>query len=293
MALSPDLIEEILTVTNTSAMADRVRYTSVGGGDINDAYRLELEDKRCFVKINDADKYPQMFETEARGLELMRNCSRFQIPEVLGVGQSDGRQFLVLEYLESGSASIEFWELFANRLAGMHRSGHDVFGLDHSNYIGSLVQVNDIHESWPDFFTNQRLGPLSHKAFDMGLLSSSALKHFENLAHRLDQLIPIESPSLLHGDLWSGNFMRGPDGEATIYDPAVYFGHREMDIAMSKLFGGFDNRFYATYNEQYPLEKGWEDRVDIHNLYPLLVHVILFGGGYVSQVQSILNRFST
>lgn len=287
-----ELLEAILAILDLTLDTAEVDVSRVSGGDINDAYRLSAKGTSYFVKVNISELYPDMFLAEAKGLELMRSKSDFHIPEVLGQGEVKGHQFLVMEFLEQGSQSEDFWELFAARLTGMHRSTNKIFGLDHSNFIGSLVQINTPCTSWAEFFARHRLAPLAEKAFDEGRLSKSAIDRLEGLYPRLENLLPHEPPSLLHGDLWSGNFMCGADGHATIYDPAVYYGHREMDLAMSKLFGGFDKRFYSAYCEEFPLESGWEERIALHNLYPLLVHVVLFGGGYSGQVQSILHRFS-
>jgi len=165
------------------------------------------------------------------------------------------------------------------------------FGLDYNNYIGSLHQQNNLHPTWVDFFINERLQPQIKLARDNNEIDSTTILKFENLYKKLDEVFPKEKPALLHGDLWSGNFMSDEKGESVIMDPTVYYGHREMDIAMAKLFGGFDAEFYSSYNEHYPLENGWEQRINVCNLYPLMVHVNLFGGGYLGQVKSILSKF--
>ena len=181
--------------------------------------------------------------------------------------------------------------LFGKQLAQLHQNTNTSFGLEESNYIGSLLQQNNLHNNWIDFFINERLKPQIKLARDNGKIDLSTITKFERLYTKLDEIFPEEPPALLHGDLWSGNFMVDEKGGPVIIDPAVYFGHREMDIAMTKLFGGFNQQLYQSYNEHFPLEKGWEQRVDICNLYPLMVHVNLFGGGYLEQVKSILNKF--
>jgi fructosamine-3-kinase len=174
----------------------------------------------------------------------------------------------------------------------MHRHTADSFGLDHDNYIGSLPQYNQKRENWPAFFAEMRLEPQMKMARDEGRMDASDQRSFEKLYERLDRIFPEEPPALVHGDLWSGNYMVGPEGEPYILDPAVYYGHREMDLGMSTLFGTFGDAFYRSYDAEYPLEKGWEERSDLANLYPLMVHVNLFGGGFASEVRTILRRFT-
>ncbi|MFZ1692867.1 MAG: fructosamine kinase family protein, partial [Flavobacteriales bacterium] len=159
------------------------------------------------------------------------------------------------------------------------------------NYIGSLKQVNTPAADWPSFFIHQRLEPQLRMARDAKRVEAGMAFRFERLFAKLDQLITVEPPALLHGDLWSGNFICDANAQPVLIDPAVYYGHREMDIAMTKLFGGFDSGFYAAYNDAWPMERGWEERMDLCNLYPLLVHVNLFGGGYAAQVEAALRRF--
>jgi fructosamine-3-kinase len=173
----------------------------------------------------------------------------------------------------------------------MHRQTNDKFGLDHDNYIGSLNQSNKFHSTWAEFFIEERLMPQLKIAFDNKIIQRSFTRLADQLFPRLHNLCPVERPALLHGDLWSGNFMPTQDGSPCIYDPAVYYGHREMDIAMTKLFGGFDDNFYDAYNENFPLEKEWLKRVDLCNLYPLLVHVNLFGGSYIRQAETTLKQY--
>jgi len=208
----------------------------------------------------------------------------------------DNTQYLVLEYItplalgrESGSEI--FWHTFGAQLARMHKHSSKTFGLDHNNYIGSLPQSNNHHSAWSDFFILGRLEPQIKLALDAKRIGSEMVKLFNRLFQRIENIFPPEPPALLHGDLWSGNYMRGKAGEPVLIDPAVYFGHREMDLAMTKLFGGFENEFYQSYQEEFPMEKDWQQRADICNLYPLLVHVNLFGGSYASQISIILSRF--
>lgn len=263
---------------------------SIGGGCIHQAGCFSFEGVDYFIKWN--RHAAKMFETEARGLSLLENANEITVPTVIGQGSADLMDFLCLEYFEKGTPAPDFWKNFGHSLADLHRSTDDRFGLDHDNFIGSLPQSNRWHEEWVDFFINQRLIPQVSSAHSKGLLSTVQLDKFEKLYKKLPTLIPEEKPSLLHGDLWSGNFMIGPDGQAVIFDPAVYYGHREAELAFTKMFGGFDHAFYSAYQEAFPLQSDHEQRVELFNLYPLLVHVNLFGSSYLSGVDSVLSRFA-
>jgi len=265
--------------------------SSVSGGSINDAYKISAAGSDYFVKLNSVGKFPGMFEAECKGLELLANNSEIRIPAVIMNGLAAEQAFLVLEYLVPGVNSDCSFETFGRLLAAMHRHRNEHFGLGHDNYIGSLKQTNSFHASWPEFFIQERLLKQLQPAYDQRKISRSLLGSFERLFVKMDNLFPPEKPALLHGDLWSGNFMTGADGNPCMYDPAVYYGHREMDIAMTRLFGGFPAAFYRSYNEAFPMEKGWEQRMELCNLYPLLVHVNLFGGGYAKEVEMIVKRF--
>ena len=263
----------------------------VSGGSINNAYCLTTNQGKFFIKTNQAELYPSMFEKEVQGLELLRQTKTIPVPKFHCSGVHNSTSYLLFEYIDGSTPIRDFWNEFGKQLAALHKNTNSRFGLNHDNYIGSLVQQNNEHDSWVDFFCNERLQAQIKLASDTNKIDSTIISRFENLYKRLDEIFPQEQPALLHGDLWSGNFMAGNFGEPLIMDPAVYYGHREMDIAMTKLFGGFDEQLYHSYKEHYPLEIGWEQRIDVCNLYPLMVHVNLFGGGYLRQVNSILSQF--
>lgn len=264
----------------------------VSGGCINHCLELQTSSGKIFLKFNDASRYPGMFEAEREGLLLLGAAEAIPVPGVISSGEVRGISYLLLEWIESGKRIKNFWTDFGISLARLHRHTTGYFGLEGDNYIGSLFQSNHKRTSWIDFFIHERIEPQLKLAKDTAAMGDSTIGMFDSIFAKLDQLIPVEKPALLHGDLWSGNFLANKDGRATLVDPAVYYGHREMDLAMTKLFGGFDPEFYTAYQELVPLEKGFESRADIHNLYPLLVHVNLFGGGYQDQVHSILRKFS-
>lgn len=265
----------------------------VSGGSINQAAKITLSDgQECFLKWNrTAD--PDMFIQEERGLKLLKNAdTEMIVPTVFATGQTeDGTGYLVQEFIKEGHSRPNSAESFGKALADLHHHHEEKFGLDHNNYIGRLPQSNRWHEHWVDFFIEERMKPQLQMATDAGKLGSSAVKHFESMYKQLPDIFPDEPPSLLHGDLWGGNYFFDEKGKAAIYDPAIYYGHREIELAFTHLFGGFSGMFYQAYEEAYPLESGFSQRKDVYNLYPLLVHTNLFGGTYARQVEGIVKRF--
>ena len=263
---------------------------TVSGGSINTCYQLKAGNL-YFLKINDALKFPDMFRAEAEGLKLIRETNTIHVPNVIAHGNSGTEQFLLMRWIESGRNSTYVQEDLGRQLAAMHQHTAAQFGLDHNNYMGSLTQSNRVHSDWTDFFIAERLEPQIKIAVQKGLVSGSLHSDFQLLFSRLNNLYPREKPALVHGDLWSGNYMISASGEPLLIDPAAAFAHREVDIAMSTLFGGFDADFYRAYNEVFLLENAWEQRLDLWNLYPLLIHLNLFGAGYLQQVKSCLKRY--
>lgn len=262
----------------------------VSGGDINRAYRIQTSIADYFVKVNDGPMATSMFVAESKGLDLLRKASATaHTPQIAWVGHAHGEGFLLMKWIDTGDKhDAPQQEALGRLLASIHRHHADTYGLDHDNFIGSLPQANGFSTDWTDFFIERRL----QKQLDWAdqLLDRSGLqKKFDRLYLRFTDLYPSEQPALLHGDLWSGNYLVDRMGTPVFIDPAVYFGHREVDIAMTKLFGGFSERFYDAYNEVYPLQNGWQERVDLWNLYPLLVHLNLFGDSYLS---AIINRIA-
>jgi len=275
----------------TKEKVEVLSVSPVGGGDINDAYRFETSAGTYFIKKNSSFLYPGMFEKEALGLKLLADTGEIPVPEVVAWDETHVEAFLIMKYIEPGTKGADFWETFGKRLAALHRHTDQFFGLDHDNYIGSLPQSNRRHRSWADFFREERLQFQVKMASNAGRIGGNTIRNFERFYKKLDEIFPDEPPALIHGDLWGGNFIVNPEGEAVIIDPAVYYGHREMDLGMSQLFGGFHPEFYEAYNNHFSLEPGWQERLDYCNLYPLMVHVNLFGSGYLGSVKSILKRF--
>lgn len=270
----------------------QLRSRRLSGGDINDAYRVDCAKGAFFVKAN--QRAPAgMFAAEARGLDWLREARALRIPNVIVVSEpADRVGYLVLEYLEAGKPGPHFDEAFARGLAKLHRAGAAEFGFSHDNYIGSLPQSNEPAPSWAEFYVTRRLLPQLERAAASGRASYSMRRGFERLFGAMPELVGApEPPSRLHGDLWGGNLYVADNGEPCLIDPAVYAGHREVDLAMMRLFGGFSERVFAAYHEAYPLAPGAEERVALYQLYPLLVHVNLFGGSYVSSVERALARY--
>ena len=256
-----------------------VRSNGVSGGDINQAYEAELTDgSRVFVKSND-DAPTGMFAAEARGLGWLDEAKALRVPAVL----AQGPDFLVLEWIEGARRTPDFDERLGRGLAALHRATPPSFGLDHDNFIGRLAQANEPRATWPAFYREQRLQPQLQLAVDGGLASPAMRRGFDSLFDALDELVgPPEPPARLHGDLWGGNLMVDERGLPCLIDPAVHGGHREVDLAMMRLFGGFSPNVFAAYHEAYPLAPGHERRIPLYQLYFLMVHVNLFGGSYVA-----------
>ncbi len=256
--------------------------SSIVGGCINNAIKINTDKGLFFVKWNTNAK-ANMFQTEYNGLKVLKDTNTIRIPNVLCFDDD----FLILEFIPPSNPNNAFWEVFGQKLALMHKQTHSKFGLDFDNYIGSLYQDNTQNKNWTEFFIQNRL----QAQLSIGNFSGTLLSDFDKLFQKLPNLFPNEKPALLHGDLWNGNFLAKNGDTPMLIDPAIYYGNREIDIAMSKLFGGFNSDFYFAYNESHPLENGWEDRIQICNLYPLLVHVNLFGGAYINQVKNILSYY--
>ena len=265
-------------------------FSSVYGGCINHGGKLTTSQGIFFVKWNNAGKFPGMFEAEANGLRLLKVQEAINNPSVIDHGESETFQFIILEFIEDSSPSETFWNDLGVSLAKLHRCTNPYFGLDHHNYMGSLRQFNDQAASWINFFIGHRLQPQLKLAVDSHLADRQIITKFEKLFKELPSILTDEKPSLLHGDLWNGNLIVNK-GAPCLIDPAVYYGHRESDLAMTRLFGGFADEFFEIYHEAFPLNPGYSNRFDIYNLYPLLVHVNLFGRSYLTQVGSILNAF--
>jgi fructosamine-3-kinase len=267
---------------------------SVSGGCINHGMRVELADGPVFVKHN-ADAPPGLFAAEARGLDALRAAADgLVVPRALAWAEAEGGApaWLALEWLEPSRRAPDFAERLGRGLAALHRAGRDDgWGWMEDNFIGPLPQENAPAASWAEFWRTRRLEPQLALARRAGRMPGKAAE-WDRLMDRLPELLaPAEAdgPSLLHGDLWGGNVLAAPGGPALI-DPAVYRGHREADLAMTELFGGFGDAFHAAYREAWPLQPGYPARRAIYQVWYLLIHVNLFGGGYGAQTAAVLRQ---
>jgi fructosamine-3-kinase len=268
-----------------------ITYTPVGGGSINHTYRITAGKETFFCKINELAALPGLFETERQGLELLAQQQVIRIPQVIASGQNGGRQVLILEWISPGLQTDAFWTRFGEQLAALHHIQGKQFGLNTDNYMGSLPQSNQPADNWTDFFIQQRLQPQVKLAVNRQLLEPALVQQFEKLYQQLSNLFAPEPVALLHGDLWSGNFLGDASENPVLIDPAVYYGHRSIDMAMTTLFGGFDNLFYESYNYHYPLPVNYRQQWEVCNLYPLLIHLNLFGKSYLADIVHTIRRY--
>ncbi len=265
-----------------------VTMTPLGGGDVADSYRAVLDDGRAVFAKTKRDAATGFFVTEAVGLGWLREAGAAAVPEVLAV--SDDPPFLILDWIEPGYPTGTTESDFGRALAALHRAGAPFFGREDRRTTGSRGLPNDPETSWAEFYAEQRLVPLARLCRDSGSLPKRAIAGLESVANRIDDLAPPEEPpSRLHGDLWAGNRLVGAGGVSWLIDPAAFGGHREFDLAMMRLFGGFGRDCFAAYEETFPLAAGWEWRIPLHQLAPLAVHAIKFGGSYVSATQHALD----
>ena len=275
-----------------STPVNSLSFRPIGGGSINETYRLVIDKtKSLFCKFHPAGDSPDLFDKEKNGLELLNKVGSVRTPGLVCCETDNEYQVLILEWIESGAPTNDFWRIFGEQLALLHSKKSAVFGLNEDNYMGALPQSNTVTQDWISFFITQRLEPQLRLAKDNGLIATSYFSHFNNLYKILPEVFPTEKASLLHGDLWSGNFLPDKEGKPVFIDPAVYYGHRSMDLAMTTLFGGFDVLFYEAYHHHYPLPENHRQQWDICNLYPLLIHLNLFGRSYLSRISNIIFQF--
>lgn len=265
-----------------------VRAIPLAGGNINRAFRLESSAGCYFVKVNSAD-LESMFVAERRGLEAIRDCAAIRVPRVYQTGCAAGFAYIVLEYIEL--AAVPAADRLAQALAAMHACRQPRYGFDIDNTIGSTPQVNRCSDDWVEFWRERRLEYQLALAQQNGL-PTRLLDSGRRLAQELGRFFESYRPqaSLLHGDLWSGNYAADSRGDPVVYDPACYYGDHEADLAMMELFGNPGARFFASYRERFPIDAGYPRRRDLYNLYHLLNHANLFGGGYIAQSQRIIDQ---
>ena len=266
----------------------------VSGGNINRAVKIVVGDRQLFVKFNER-VLPGMMVAEKAGLELLARAGEVRVPKPVLVGE----QFLMMEWLdfaESSKYQVVSERKLGKQLARLHRRISGVCGLEQDNYIGLLPQNNDLTESWVEFYWESRIFPQIEIMRKKVVSDESRVATLEDklykLKDKLSELIPSKvEASLLHGDLWGGNWGVLESGEPVVYDPAVYVGHREMDLAMTELFGGFGREFYEVYDGEWKRDAGYGERRELYQLYPLMVHMNLFGGSYFGRVEAIVEGY--
>jgi len=283
--------ETIALHLKKAGIAEKVlQIRPLSGGDIGNAFQIECARKKYFIKMTKAGGPKGLIQAEIKNLNLLAELVPENIPKFYLPQNEEVSEVLILDYITPEQPNRFFWDKLARSLAKVHAQKSEKFGLFYANYIGSISQPNVSSSSFANFFGETHILYMYKKANQF--FETSFHKKIETLCSKLANLIPEETPSLIHGDLWSGNFLCGQGQKSFFIDPACTFGHREADIAMSKLFGGFDQRFYEAYQEATPLADGWAERLDLFQLYPLLVHVNLFGAQYVPSCKSIISKYS-
>jgi protein-ribulosamine 3-kinase len=280
--------KDLIDVVEKQISGEISTLTPVSGGSVNQAFCLETSQGKYFIKTNSKSKFPGMFEAEAAGLNLIAKSGTIKTPNIILCGEMGDESFLLMEWIEAKRPTGKASQSLGTQLALMHKSTAGQFGLGEDNYMGSLHQSNTKHDTWSEFFVEERLRPMVAMVAQNDLFSRRDVDAFEKLYLKLAGLFAEEPPSLIHGDLWAGNYLINENEQPYLIDPAVCYGHREFDLAMTTLFGGFSDGFYEAYEETFPLQNGWRSRVYLWNLYPLLVHLNLFGAGYLGQVRDCL-----
>ena len=267
-----------------------ITLSPIHGGDISKAYRIDTINNSFFLKVNTTSGALKMFQAEVYGLQLIARTSSIKTPEVVACSSYYNFAFLILEFIESKSTTIEDLKYLGYQLAQLHNSTSEQFGLDRDNYIGLLPQQNKQCKSWLEFYTRERLLPQLILARQNQMLVDSEIPSEEQIKNNLQPLFTDVKPTLVHGDFWNGNYIISKEGIPYLIDPAVYYGHHEVDIAMTRLFGGFGEAFYTSYYRNFKKDKHTENRIDIYQLYYLLVHLNLFGMNYSKRVKTILKK---
>ena len=281
---------DLAAALGTALGASVVASARVTGGDVAIAFRAELADgRRVFAKTHAAPP-PGFFVTEAAGLRWLGDAAAVSVPQVLAVGEEPA--FLALEWIDEGDPGPTTERDLGAGLAALHRAGAPAFGREDRRPTGSRSLPNDPAPTWAEFYGERRLRPLATMAAASGALDPSAVAGLRSIAERLDELGgPPEPPARLHGDLWAGNRLVDRGGASWLIDPAAFGGHREFDLAMMRLFGGYGPEVFAAYGDAFPLADGWQDRVALHQLAPLVVHAVKFGGGYRPAAAQAIARY--
>ena len=281
-----EIAEQIKQATNQDFVMES--QVPVGGGQTNESYKLECKPTNYFVKLNSNSRL-SMFESEAIALEEIAKIDKIRVPEPICCGIVGNKSFLALSWIEFGPWSQSSWMELGRSIANLHRfSTQKKFGWDQDNFIGSSPQQNPWHDNWAEFFTEQRIKFQLELAKAKGFEFDNEKKLLKAIYRRLAPHRP--ESSLLHGDLWCGYVLCAIKRMPVIFDPSSYFGDREVDLAMTELFGGFPEAFYLAYNETWPVNNGYSHRINIYNLYHILNHLNMFGDSYYSQAKKIVHQ---
>jgi len=264
-------------------------FSIVASGVVNTGVKVIGSEGTYFIKLNELEN-ANFFESEAADLKRIK--TKVSVPEILGFGRNSGFNYLITEYIEEGDLTPTSNRMAGAQLAALHQLSSPQFGLEYSNYMASISQDNTWKTDGINFLIQNRILPMVGNCLMEEKISIELYRKIEKLCSRLGKIIPEESPALLHGDLWSGNLMADRKGNPKFIDPACYYGLRESELAFTYLFGGFEPEFYESYLEVFPLEPGFGQRVSVYHIHPLLVHVYLFGSGYIEGIERILKRFS-
>lgn len=276
----------------TSCLGERVMNARpVSGGDISSAYRVNTETGQYFLKVNSASFALEMFYSEREGLQAIEESKTIAVPHVHLAGSINGQAFLLMDLVESKRPNLSDYQHLGRKLAELHQCSQADFGFSSDNFIGSLPQQNNPHPDWAEFYWFERILPQLQLALRDGLIQRNMIPEEERAITLFREISGDIRPALLHGDLWGGNYLIAADGTPFLIDPAVYYGHSMVDIAMSRLFGGFGAGFYDAYHEIIPKSPYYDIQIELYQLYYLLVHLNLFGSSYYSSVASILKRY--
>lgn len=264
---------------------------SEGGGEINSYHKLLTDQGVFFVKAHHLEERPRMFEREISGLEALRKIQCLDVVRSFGTTSLENYELLFLDYLEPAPPSSNYWEMLGAGLAAMHRHSSKSFGFSDDNFIHGQVQLNHRQSKWGSFFINNRLLPNIRRAFEQQRLEPDLLTRLEKFMKLAEVVFPEEPPALLHGNLWNKHLLTNVKGEPVLISPSPYYGHREMDLAMTRLVGTFPDEFYKAYQDAYPLQPEWELRLDFGHVYYLLVYLNAYGAPYVQTLEEKLNKW--
>lgn len=285
------MIEDIIPVISEKLEGEIVSTKPLSGGSISSAYLINTTQAQFFIKINSADSAIEMFHAEQKGLEAIEYTDTIAVPHVHLVGTHNENAYILMDYVESKRPTPSDYGKLGEKLAMLHQIKADKFGFSSDNFIGSLPQSNNTHGNWSEFYWSERISPQFELAMEKELLRSEEIPSIEQFINIFNSVTSNVEPSILHGDLWGGNYLISNEGTPYLIDPAVYYGHYMVDIAMSQLFGSFGSEFYNSYHKIIAKSENYNEQIDLYQLYFLLVHLNMFGKGYYSSVSTILKRY--